>query len=288
MVTRASLRTSIRRRVGELAITFFTDAEVDDLLNEAQEDFAAEKGVIEADLGFSTVANQYEYNLPINFVTMRMVLFEEEDKLHYISPRIQHVFLSSTVDERADPEFYSQWERIIRIYPVPPDNADSTTISQVGGISAIDTSVTVVSTSGFPTSGRIKIDAEEIQYFNTTATSFLQLKRGQAGTTAATHSDGAAINELDLRIFFYKNPTEMTSDTDEPDIPPEYHRILIYYAAAMLKMKDQQFEESQALLSLWEVKKNRAVAELKNRQRDRNVRFLPGDRGRNISRIGIP
>jgi hypothetical protein len=55
------------------------------------------------------------------------------------------------------------------------------------------TTVTVNSTTGFPSSGRITIDAEQINYTGTTATTFTGCTRAQGGTTAAAHTSGNAV-----------------------------------------------------------------------------------------------
>jgi hypothetical protein len=55
------------------------------------------------------------------------------------------------------------------------------------------TTVTVNSTTGFPASGRITIDAELINYTGTSATTFTGCTRGQGGTIAAAHASGNAV-----------------------------------------------------------------------------------------------
>ena len=56
-----------------------------------------------------------------------------------------------------------------------------------------DTTATVASTSGFPSSGTLLIDAEQISYSGTTSTTFTGLTRGANSTTAASHSSGAKV-----------------------------------------------------------------------------------------------
>ena len=55
------------------------------------------------------------------------------------------------------------------------------------------TTVTVNSTTAFPAAGRIVIDAEQINYTGTTATTFTGCTRAQGGTAAATHASGNAV-----------------------------------------------------------------------------------------------
>lgn len=68
--------------------------------------------------------------------------------------------------------------------------ATTLTATLAGNLGAIGTTVTVGSTLGFPDSGRLRIDLEEMTYTGKNATQFLNLVRGVNGTTAASHSFG--------------------------------------------------------------------------------------------------
>lgn len=60
-----------------------------------------------------------------------------------------------------------------------------------------DTTINVVSTTGFPVSGLITIESEVISYSGVTASSFTGCVRGQDGTSAATH---ATPNNVELFV----------------------------------------------------------------------------------------
>lgn len=65
-----------------------------------------------------------------------------------------------------------------------------------GAIGAGDTTITVVSTASFASSGEILIGSELISYSGTTATTFTGCVRGLHGSTAASHLDAANVGEL--------------------------------------------------------------------------------------------
>jgi len=69
----------------------------------------------------------------------------------------------------------------------------SVTTTLNGGINNSVTTITVASTSAFPSSGRIDIDTELITYTSKNATQFLGCTRGANGTTAASHSTGVTV-----------------------------------------------------------------------------------------------
>ena len=69
-----------------------------------------------------------------------------------------------------------------------------TTITLNGTITSTATTITLSSTAGLATSGYIKLDSEIIYYGYITGNTIYSCSRGQAGTTAAAHTTGAAVS----------------------------------------------------------------------------------------------
>jgi len=79
-------------------------------------------------------------------------------------------------------------------------NVETTKINILGGINASTSTITVLSTTGFPagsigTPGTLLIDQELITYTGTTATTFTGCLRGRDGTVAASHSNNANVED---------------------------------------------------------------------------------------------
>jgi len=72
---------------------------------------------------------------------------------------------------------------------VPPLGRDETTINIGGGIDDVTASIEVASTTGFLSSGYVRIEDEIIRYTSVDATHFLGCTRGAEGTTAASHAN---------------------------------------------------------------------------------------------------
>ena len=68
-----------------------------------------------------------------------------------------------------------------------------TTIPISGSVDISQTTITVTSTSDFPSAGTFTIDSEDISYTGKTADSFTTCTRGANGTTAATHNGGVLV-----------------------------------------------------------------------------------------------
>jgi hypothetical protein len=71
----------------------------------------------------------------------------------------------------------------------------SATTTLNGGIDNVVTTITVVSTSAFPATGRIDIGTELITYTSKNATQFLGCVRGVNGSTAASHLTGVTVTD---------------------------------------------------------------------------------------------
>lgn len=76
---------------------------------------------------------------------------------------------------------------------VAPANA-----TLVGNILAADTSITLSSVSGIPSSGFIRIDSEDIYYGYVTGNTLGGVFRGQNGTAANNHTNGTAVYNPNL------------------------------------------------------------------------------------------
>jgi trimeric autotransporter adhesin len=84
-------------------------------------------------------------------------------------------------------------------------NTGMTTLN--GALTSSATTMTVVSTAGYPTTGTLYVDQEAITYTGVTSTTFTGLTRGSMGTTAASHLTGASVNNFLLSIMYSSSAT---------------------------------------------------------------------------------
>lgn len=71
-----------------------------------------------------------------------------------------------------------------------------------GAINNAVTTITVDDTTYFPSTGTLLIDSEQITYSGKTSTTFTGCTRGANSTTAASHSDNAAVYEYGKSCWF--------------------------------------------------------------------------------------
>lgn len=74
------------------------------------------------------------------------------------------------------------------------------TTLNTGAFGSGTTTMTVVSTTGYPSVGTLLIENEVVQYVGKTATTFANLTRGYFGTTAAAHSTGVSVTNYLLNV----------------------------------------------------------------------------------------
>lgn len=73
------------------------------------------------------------------------------------------------------------------------------------------TTMSVASTTGFPSSGTLLIGTEQITYSGTTSLSFTGLGRGVNGTTAATHNINDVVSNTFAATFQFKDSTDTST-----------------------------------------------------------------------------
>jgi hypothetical protein len=92
-----------------------------------------------------------------------------------------------------------QQARPIQVWVQRLDGQTAASITTLAsGISATDTTLTLVSTVGLASTGFIKVDSETIQYGYVNGNQLGNCFRGQNNTTAATHSTGASVSVQSL------------------------------------------------------------------------------------------
>lgn len=200
----AALEITLRRRMDNLTRRTVSLEDTTQAIDEAAKWLQGEAGVLKNRTSLAVVANQRQYSVAARVQRPEEIEYWDGNTRHKVESLTPERFREAlgTIRRRTIPENYVflETERVILLNPIPDTAANTTTINVVGGISATATSVTVASTTGFPTEGVLIIDSEVMRYTNTTATTFTGLVRGVENTTAATHANGATVTERDLRI----------------------------------------------------------------------------------------
>jgi len=172
------------------------------------------------------------------------------------------------------------------------ENPTTVTIAQTGGISSTDTTITVSDVSNLTTSGFVKIGSETISYPNIVGNQLTNCARGQNGTTAAAHANGASLtvqnipcinvwptpsapgNQYTFVYYRMRRIQDAGTGTSIQDIPFRFIPCMVAGLAVQLSMKlpDVDPQRIMALKADYEQQWDMASAE----DRDTSpLRFVP-------------
>lgn len=220
----AKMRATIRVNLDEPTDEFITDEMIDMALNNRQKIIAHERlwGFYELEQSFSTIANQFAYDLPttIKESTVHSVTHKTQPLAKISRRRWDNLnWRNDTTRDQAT--HIHVWAGQLKVWPRPSSAATTTAINDGAGITATATSVTVDSTTSFERGDyfRFIIDSEVIYATGSTTTTFTGLLRGQEGTTAATHIDDATLTERDIVYTGQEEPVDLLDVNQETAIP---------------------------------------------------------------------
>ena len=243
-----SIRKKVRRLLGETdpQNSNYTDEEIDEEINLQQKEISHDRmwSFLQKTKSFSSVEDQYEYDLASNVFALFEAMFDTQPLVVVNKSRMN--MLRWDTDVTGDPTHIAMWSKKALIYPYPSSSADTTTLGAAISTTTV-TTITVASTADFPTQGRIIVDSEVISYTGKTSTTFTGCVRGEEGTTAATHSNGATVTERDFVYNFQEDPDDLIDETDETAIPDP--SIIAYGATAELTgesgLQDRMFGKKE-------------------------------------------
>ncbi|MDP7368317.1 MAG: hypothetical protein QGH83_13795 [Candidatus Pacebacteria bacterium] len=220
--------------------------------------------------------NQKEFNWPFNHTTKALTvtpgvadysLPADAKVVDYNTFRlVEDSSLSVTGNNLNILTYYEYVDRFIE----GAEAVKTTTLNEGGTLSAGATTITVVSTSDFSSTGTIQIDNEKITYTGTTSTTFTGCTRG---SDATTHTDGTTvaqfdsggiptcvIRKLDNNFALYPYPdktyivkydyftfaSDLSASTDTPTIPDRFAAIIVDGATAYVYQYRGEIDQYQA------------------------------------------
>lgn len=106
---------------------------------------------------------------------------------------------------------------------VEPPDAANTTLNE--SLTASDTTITLTSVAGFPSSGEVLIESELIRYTGVSGNDLTGCTRGMGGTTAATHSLGVEAHEVAASIRPAAGPDQTSPFALKRDAVGKFHAL---------------------------------------------------------------
>src|SRR3990167_4283296 len=195
-------------------------AQITTLLNEAIEHWVNETEEILQTNAYSVTAKQLIYSGPSDIITLKRAEFAQVNyapleivnyaELQAMSGYNLNFGSSNPI---AIEMFGTPNSRLFKLWPAPGTTSATTTCD--GAISSTSAAtIEVVDASQLRSpAGYIQIDSEKIMYQNlsTTNNNILLCRRGEFGTTAATHLDAATVTQLDLVVMYSRRAAALSA-----------------------------------------------------------------------------
>ena len=208
--------------------------------------------------------NQREFSWPFNHSTASQTLtagvvgYSLPSNTKHIDYATFRIRKSESLGNAARHLSFLDYKEYMDLFIKQEDDTVTTTLSS--GIDDDDTTIPVVSASSFDSTGTIIINAESITYTGTSSTSFTGATRGAESTTAASHSSGDTVAQIDaggipthvfrkldntyglwpfpnkaytLSFDYFTHPsTDLSAHSDTTAIPDRFGHVIVDGAVA--------------------------------------------------------
>jgi len=208
--------------------------------------------------------NQREFSWPFNHATASQTLtagvvgYSLPSNTKHVDYATFRIRKSESLGNAARHLSYLDYKEYMDLFIKQEDDTVTTTLSS--GIDDDDTTIPVTSASSFDSTGTIIINTENITYTGTSSTSFTGATRGAESTTAASHSSGDTVAQIDaggipthvfrkldntyglwpfpnkaytLSFDYFTHPsTDLSAHSDTTAIPDRFGHVIVDGAVA--------------------------------------------------------
>jgi hypothetical protein len=272
MSTAQSLIDDVRARIVEANADFFgDDVSILRWLNQGYKNFSTKTEWFEKVRSFPVTINQTEYTIPGDAIGIQLIRWLDHYNVVWrdLDEFTRFAGFSDQTSDRPYIYRLHPWDSKFRIFPIPNTTSLTTTVS--GAHSNSVTTITVASTTNFPVRGRIAIGNEQIQYFSTDATHFLQCVRGDGFTTATTYAGGETVTQTQMDVHYSYIPPDMTTGGSAIDsrLPAQFDEAIISYATAICFRAKDKYEIASQYTKNYNELVDLAKSDVAQKQRDR-------------------
>ena len=255
MATLTNLQDDLQARMADKSGRFLTDADCTRYLNIAYHEFVLKTESLLREWGFSVTANQFLYSAPSDMIKPGIMMWMQNSRrkleYHPLNYFADNGGLDLTSSGPANSFTWYEGDDKFRLWPTPSSTSEATAINQVGGINTSVTTITVDDASDLRDTGWVQIENEKILYYAKSGNILQQCARGMGGTTAATHSDDVAVSQIDVHLWYYYQPADLSSGSDTPEIPAPYHDTIVLGALYQALRADGRDQEASIVLQEW-------------------------------------
>jgi len=272
MTAFSALKTEVMQRVNDPGGNTITTAIAGRAINNALEDWTNTVEPLWRPYGWFVTAKQARYALPSDWVKPKTLMWYQngaDKEIGYLSPKeFQRKGYMAYRAGTSNPEAFTIIDGDLWLGPAPGTTSNSTTLN--GAISSTSAATIAVTdgTKFHSNAGWALVDTEQIMHQGISTNDLTLCKRGQGGTTAATHLTGATIYRLDLVATYFYVPVALSASTDAPAIEQRWQKALLYKAISECYQLLGRDEEATQQMQIYDQKKMEAKREVRRLQRE--------------------
>lgn len=272
MTAFSALKTEVMQRVNDPGGNTITTAIAGRAINNALEDWTNTVEPLWRPYGWYVTAKQARYTLPSDWVKPKTLMWYQNNsnkEIGYLSPKeFQRKGYLSYNSTTSNPEAFTIIDGDLWLGPAPGTSGNTSTLN--GAVSSTSaTTIAVTDGTQFHTNlGWALVDSEQIMHQGISTNDLTLCKRGQGGTTAATHLTAATIYRLDLVANYFYVPVALSATTDVPAIEQRWQKALLYKALSECYALLGRNEEATQHLQVYDQKKTEAKREVRRLQRE--------------------
>lgn len=242
--------STVNQLNGKGTNAIFNERQIVSKLTQALDKYAAKTKAIEAIHSFPLGVNTKFVDAPplaLRSETYRMMIVYIDQRAYPLMvPNMNTTVSYFPYEISGVPRFILPWQDLLIFYPTDSNSYNTTTLTYP--IDKTQTEITLDSVGGLiQKNGRLTIDEEVIRYQYITDTTLYGCTRGMQDTIAATHIKGAAVNENNCYLFYYKKHWRIPVESDdfiapeylnrEMEVCDEHMELITDYTAAKLNPK---------------------------------------------------
>lgn len=263
MTTLLQFRTRARALLQERTERLILDTDLTTWVNAGVKDFSTRVLWYERVVAQAVTAYKGEYTLPTDILKLILARWQNKYRMKVVDLSEWSAATYYNTNPTGIPSIasLSPHDTILRLWAPPSSSSPTTTISGEGSVSAVATTIPVVSTASFPRSGKIIINGEQIHYDNTDSTNFLLCRRGDGDTTAAIQGSGSTVTEGTLVLTTAAIPPTVSADADIVKFPVQWEDALVYYLASFGELVRQDHKKADSHLQKYLQRREEAALE---------------------------
>jgi len=259
VATATSILDNIRLRFGDASANFITSTLGVSWLNKALEETVLSLMPLRRLKGTDVATNQEAFSIPSDAIMMELV-YHAKSQRRLVSRRGRDEFFArkQQIDNALSdyPTIWTEFED--KVYVWPRYSGKSSTTAASGAITSTSSTVSVATTSSLQSTGRVKINSEEMEYTNVSTGNIKGVTRGVGGTSAASHASGDTVTQMDLLMLYRRQHASIGTGGETVDIPPYLQPMLEDYALYLAFMAEGSRERGKEQYELYRAKLEQA------------------------------